>query len=545
MFARVKKGTALVPVFMALILVLTACGGGAKPEGPKSEINAEGAYDPPIDLVSVKSVDATVKFLGDDDIYDNVWTRSYRDKLGINLKYDWVVDASQYAEKLSLSVMSNDVPDVFVCGPLLFKMLEESDLLADLTDVYQEHASENTKYVLEQDPLAMLNATLSGRIKAIPLTSSSIAGSHMLWIRLDWMQKLKLDPPESIQDVIEIARKFKEMDPDGNGKDDTYGLALSKELWAGFGGLQGFFNGFHAYPRMWIEKNGAIEYGSIQAEMKQALAELQKLYKEGILDQEFGAKDSNKIREDIANSKIGMEYGLWWNPYEPLHLSQANVPDAYWQAYHIPSADDKDAKSQYSATVGAVIVVRKDYAYPEAAYKLLNFWCDNFLDSDDQDIRDEYLGSLDNPDVVKYKYTDFHIWEPNATFKVYDNVIAALRKGSMDGLNQDELMRYQVISAYFDQGIKEAWSEVATHGEQGAIKVLKGISEGKGMLNEFYGAPTDIMADRIGALHSLEDEVFTKIIMGESIDRFDEFVKEWKQMGGDEVIAEVNEWWTK
>lgn len=39
-------------------------------------------------------------------------------------------------------------------------------------------------------------------------------------------------------------------------------------------------------------------------------------------------------------------------------------------------------------------------------------------------------------------------------------------------------------------------------------------------------------------------EVIIKIIMNQvSIDEFDKFVEEWKKLGGDDITAEVNEWY--
>ena len=507
------------------------------------DVTAEGKYSPAINLVSVKSVDATVKFLEGEDIHDNIWTRTYAEKLGINLSYMWVVDHSQYQQKLTATVMSGDIPDVFVCDSLLFKMLYDSDLIEDISEIYETHASEATKVVLEQDELALPCTTIDGKLMGVPITDASIAGAPLLWIRQDWMQKLNIDPPESMQDLMEISRRFVEEDPDGNGVKDTIGLAVSKELWGAYAGLQGFFNGFHAYPRIWYEKDGELVYGTIQPESKQALAALQEMYKNGHIDKEFGVKDSNKVAETIANNKCGIEFGVWWNPYSPLYLSQANYPDAYWQAYPIPSIDDTPAKSQYSAAVGGIIVVRKGYPYPEAVFKMLNFWCDNILFSNDKELRDTYLGSLDNPDVVKYKYTDFHLWEPNAILRTYENVKKALATRNTDGLNHDEWQRYQIISAYFDQGIKEAWVEVATYGDNGSVSILKDIAQGGGMVNRFYGAPTKVMSEKMAALHTKEDEMIIRIIMGEPLESFDAFVEEWYKLGGEEITKEVNDWW--
>lgn len=537
----------LIALVLVISLLVVACACGASPQGngrnvQKQEITVEGKYSPAVNLVSVKAVDATVKFLNNDDINNNIWTRTYAEKLGVNLSYMWVVDGSQYQQKLSATVMSGSIPDAFVCDAQLFKLLDDSGLIEDISDVYDKYASANTKAVLEQDKLALPCATLEGKLMGLPITDASIAYAPILWVRQDWMNALNIKAPETMQDVMELSRRFASEDPDRNGARDTVGLAVSKELWAPFGGLQGFFNGFHAYPGIWYEKDGSLVYGTVQPEAKQALAALRDMYGKGEIDKEFGVKDSNKVSEAIANGKCGMEFGVWWNPYNPLNLSQTNDPDAYWQAYPIPSIDDKPAKSQYSASIGSFIVVRKGYAHPEAVIKMINFWCDNLLNSNDDNMRNTYLGNLDNPDVVLYKYTDFHLWEPNAMLRGHQNLKKALAARDPSGLTLDELKRYQIMMAYFDQGIKEAWVEVATNGDKGSVSILDSISRDRGMPNRFYGAPTKAMTEKMAALRAMENEVITKIIMGAPVDSFDSFVTEWKRMGGDNITREVNEW---
>ncbi len=531
----------------ALLLALTGCAGaGAPAQGTQTgaaTVTAQGKYDPPIELVSVKSVDATVKFLGDDTIYDNVWTRTYEEELGIRLTYLWVVDSAQRQQKLSATIMSGQMPDVFNCDGQMLKLLSDSGLIADLTDVYEEYASPTTREVLGQEELALPSGTLNGRLMGIPVVDSSLAGAHLLWLRRVWLDKLNIPDPQNMDDVREIARRFTQEDPDGNGAADTFGLALDKNLWSGYGGLTGFFNGYHAYPGLWYEQDGALVYGTVQPEMKAALQALQEMYAAGEITRDFGVIDGNKVAEQIANSRLGMTYGPWWTPYYPLYLSQANVPDAYWQAFPLPSADAAPAKSQYSVAVGSYFVVRKDYAHPEALMKLINFWNDTFLRLEDDALRNKYLGSLDNPDVVIYKYTDFLMWEPDALLRENDAILQALRSRNPAALSRDAFWRYQVIMAYFDQGIKEAWSEVATHGEGGAVSLLKEVAEGKGMLNRFYGAPTPVMGEKMVTLKTMQDEAFTKIIMGEDIAAFDRFVEDWYALGGEAIVAEVNDWW--
>ncbi|MDG0808501.1 hypothetical protein [Cohnella rhizosphaerae] len=55
-------------------------------------------------------------------------------------------------------------------------------------------------------------------------------------------------------------------------------------------------------------------------------------------------------------------------------------------------------------------------------------------------------------------------------------------------------------------------------------------------------AQTKTMQTKWTNLKKLEDETFLKIIMGIApVDEFDTFVTKWKQQGGDEITAEVNE----
>jgi putative aldouronate transport system substrate-binding protein len=111
-FIKITKYLAL----LLLAVVLISCGNQtAEPTAASTTVvdsfdslnlQVPDRYDPPITMNSVITTDATVKFLGDNDIYNNVWTRAYAQLLGINLDYQWVADTTMYDEKLGLSVNS-------------------------------------------------------------------------------------------------------------------------------------------------------------------------------------------------------------------------------------------------------------------------------------------------------------------------------------------------------------------------------------------------------------------------------------------------------
>src|SRR5699024_5454331 len=116
--------------------------------------------------------------------------------------------------------------------------------------------------------------------------------------RQDWLDNLGLEPPQTIEDFKEIAKAFVEEDPDGNGEDDTIGLAgpdTSNKLYANFlestnnlYGFDGVFSALHAYPGYWLEDDdGQPVYGSTLPETKEALSVLRDMYSEGSIDPEM------------------------------------------------------------------------------------------------------------------------------------------------------------------------------------------------------------------------------------------------------------------
>ncbi len=538
-------------VMLVAALALASCSQPAPKATPNAaassafdglELTVPHKYDPPIEMSSVIAVDATVKFLEGSDIHNNVWTRAYEQLLGIKVSYDWVVDASMYDQKLGLSVNSGDTPDMFHVTPAQLLLFQEAGLLEDLTSVYDAEASAKTRDVLTQDPIALKAATIDGKLWGIPITDASVAGASVLWVRQDWMDKLHIAAPTSMNDVLEISRRFAEEDPDGNGTKDTLGLCAGKSITSAIANLQGFFNGYHAYNGIWFDQNGKVAYGSVQPEMRTALLALQKMYASGQIDPEFGVKDVNAVNETIAQGKCGMEYGVWWNPYHPLNLSQQNDPNAFWSAFVLPSIDSTPAKSAYSTAIGSFLVVRKGYAHPEALVRMVNFWTDNLVGSQDDLVRRTFLGDIQAPDVVLYKYTPVLLWEPNAPVKQGNALREALAKHDPSKLDLEAQWRYRVIQAYFEQGTLEAWVEVATNGPNGSSSVLMQVLNGRGLMNRFYGPPTPTMATKMPTLQSMEDEMIIKVIMGGPIELFDQFVTDWYKLGGTEIVAEVNQW---
>jgi putative aldouronate transport system substrate-binding protein len=524
-----------------------APGAGAVAPAGGAAVEPLGKYDPAITMTSVAAVDATIKFNRGEDMRNNVWTRSYADDLGIKLSYKWIADASEAGNKMQLAIAANDIPDVFMVNPVMMKQLWDNDMIADLTDVFGQWALPELKALYQQDPVGLKSCTIGGRMVGLAQTDLAAGNAPMLWIRNDWLRKLGLAEPKTTQDMLAVAKAFTERDPDGDGKKDTFGLGLTKGLWSGYADFAGFANAFHAYPNIWTtDASGKVVFGSIQPAMKDALAAMAQLYRDGLVDPEFGVKDAAKVAEETAAGRIGMAYGAWYSPSWPLNANRAKDITADWTAYAPLSVDAQPGKAQYSNAIGSYIVVNRKYAHPEAPVKMVNYWV-NLFKKPTIALAGKYMVNLLNSSVVYYKYTMFIAWEPMGNIKKYRAISAALAAKDPAKLNWDHRIEYDGVQKFLkDPTYVEGWQSWTEIGPRGSLGVTDRIMQDRGAFNLFYGAATQTMADVLPTLLKLQDETFTRIIMGAApLADFDRFVQDWNDLGGAQMTAEVNAWYAK
>lgn len=542
---------------LAFVFILSACskgeGGGGSAAGSSTDSEASamepgdpfGKYDPPIQLDAVRFVGEEVKFPSGQDIKNNVWTDLYKE-MGINLNYKWVVTGQeQYESKMNIAIASNDLPDIMQVTPEQLRQLADAGQLADLAPAFENYASDDLKKVMEIEKNALPSATFDGKLLAIPSTQPVIGGSApLLWVREDWMEKLNLPEPNTMDDLVTIAEAFAQQDPDGNGKADTYGLALTKDIGLNSSSV-GFFNGFGGFPQIWIEDaEGQLQFGSIQPEMKEALAKLQDMFKNKLIDPEFGVKDTVKVFESVTTHKIGMLIGPSWYPAWPFWDMVKEDESVNWKSYPIPSLEGGPATVQMPFAVSQYYVVKKGYEHPEVIVKLANQYYEK-LYSDNAEF-DKYGQIIeDGVSIGVNKYSLVEVVNPNKDLIRQEELAKALESESdADITSAETKIMFKEFQEYLAGNNPMGWSGYAANGPEGSMKQLRDLNDaGKVISNGYVGAPTETMADKKATLDRLEQETFIKIILGEaSIDAFDEFVANWKKLGGDKITEEVNAW---
>jgi putative aldouronate transport system substrate-binding protein len=523
----------------------SASGGGEASEGGQTSAKADPfeKYDPPVEVHVARAVDQTWTFPKGDSIENNVWYREFESLLGIKVVHDWTAISGEYNRKLNVSIASGSLPEVFEVSASQLKQLADAGQLEDLTGAYEKYASEHTKELQQGDGgAALASATFNGKLLAIPVVNAPIYEPNLLWVRTDWLTKLNLPEPETLEDFYRIADAFTNQDPDGNNKKDTFGIAVNNYLYGPITSITGFANAYHAYPQTWVkDDSGKVVYGSVQPEMKQALAKLQEMYKGGQLDREFGVKDGNKVAEDVAANKFGMAFGANWNPYVFLDAVKKN-PGMDWKPFAVPSVDGTPTKASAGFSASGYVVVRKGFAHPEAVVKMLNLHEEVVHGSrrnEGQFITVEEGGERINTSVqsiVKSGVSNQGVLDSLTLLReAIKNEDESLLK---DALTETD--KYGPTVDYIKTGNMDNWA--VAHQYFGFEATMDNYT-GDRLLMTAFGGQTPTMTDKWATLDKLEKETFTKIIMGAaSVDEFDGFVANWNKLGGETILQEINDW---
>jgi len=564
--SRIQIVSATLALMMIAVIVLSGCSknnnaapetSGAQQSETKqpAETNSEqpegqtgqtsegppGKYDPPIDLSIVTFAWGAPKFAEGEDENNNRWFNYIKDNLGIKLTSLWEAPTDQMEQKVNLMIASGNIPDIMAVTPMQLVQLQKAGMIEDLTDAYEKYAPQAVKDVINGSGPEVLDAArINGRLWGLPYTGAAKESAPVLWIREDWMKKLNLPEPKTMDDLLMIAEAFTTKDPDGNNKNDTYGLPLDKDLT----NVNGFFNAYHAYKGIWIkDDNGKLVYSGIQPEMRTALAKLQELHKAGQIDKEFGVKDVAKVDESIGRNMFGIYLGTMTGGYAMANIT----PGVRWIPYPMPSIDDKPVLFQHplSITYG-FYVVKKGVKNPEALFSIADVWLKLFYENKDDAVYNEY-----NTDGVKYA---FWTAAPVILSKPFKNMEISLHlepllqsdaqatDEQLSQLTPEERQVYSRIMEY-KNGKDEYWYFNSRSGIGGAGGIVsKYVENNQYMPEQFNGTMTPAMVQKMPILNKMEVEMMTKIIMGAPLTKFDEYIEEWNKLGGEQITKEVNEW---
>lgn len=498
------------------------------------ESNQFGAYPETITLSTVTSEYQSAQYPDGDDITNNVWTRAYKERFNIELVTDWVSD--EYDTKLNLSISSGELPDVFRVTNAQLNLLAEADMLYDMTDIFDQYASDRLKQYMAGDQDSYESGIIDGKFLGIPQMHWGIIDQpDYIWIRKDWKESLGLADPKSMDDVVKIAKAFVDA---GYA---SYGMAVDQTL--------DYLNltaiAWNAHPDLWMEgADGSIVYGSIQPEMKNALAAWAEWYKSGILNQDFATLDFNAMNEGVVSGQVGVQpFYQWWGYNPGVDTVSNNGAEAIFEPYLIPSAIKEQVMQSIFFANGSYTVVSKDCEHPEAVIKLLNFYA-YMVDEGVGKEEPEVLSAFLDKDMA-HTVGALRVLNPQCDYEQYQAVSKALVSGDTSNFTTSGM--WQKYNNSVDFKANQTPGATGDYMQQGNDPSSYGLStyildNNLYTKSKLWGKTPEALLNYGSTLDDLLTEGFTKIIMGiENVDYFDTVVANWKSAGGDEVTAQMNE----
>ena len=545
-----------------IMLILAGC---KSPAGFASNDNEEynarmeearttpfGAYPETIEYTLGKMTSVNNSNMPENDTYtDNAYTRYIKSVINVQNVDVFEANDSQYDTNVSMAISMGSLPDIMVVSSQdEVEQLVEAGLIEDLTESYNNCISDRIRKMYESygDSLKDM-VTYDGKIMALPETNIT-DGPNLVWLRKDWMDKLGLSEPHTIDDVVNIVKHFISEDPgnngvDASGKPNTVGLAVDTDVTGECGYSSEFlldiiFACFGAYPKQWIMNNdGEIVYGSVTDEAKEALSYISSLYNQGVIDNDFLLRTSTNICELIENGQCGSFFGPWWAPNNPLANAVSSNPDADWQPYLI--ATDSDGTTSYHSQNPCYkyVVVRKGYEHPEIAAKMISVMFDKvrFDCTDSEEFKNYYQLNVEptaRPLSINVDYN-------NALSICYRNIDATISgRKNPDSLELLERSFYDACSEYIKNANKTSTQWAAYMSRIKACSLI--AQDNIKVVDSLYFKTTDTMKSHWWRLKAKEKEAYLKIISGEEdISYFDTFVKEWNEQGGQIITSEVRE----
>jgi putative aldouronate transport system substrate-binding protein len=495
----------LMAVMLMSVMLLSACGGGdtatepeEKPEstGTDDSTNTETGDQPVIKILFTKGgFDPPPP---NDPIKEELEKRS-------GVKFEQIAPPiSDYAQKVNAILASgSDLPDIVKLPTHrdLFTYAKQGALLS-LDDWITEEKAPN---ILKDVPQTALDkCRVDGVLYGIPIWCSP--NRYNFIVRGDWLKKLKLEEPKTLDDLYLVLKAFSNDDPDGNGKKDSYGLSGQ-----GFEAFMPIFGAFGVVKDYWYEENGQLLPYNLHPDMKRALEYIHQLQNEGFVDPEWVSTTTEaQLNEKAMKNQFGATAHWWtWEPKVEMEMKKVD-PNVEFRRIAPPIGPDGKSGLRGVAEVNTVISVLSTTKYPEE--------CIKFLD---------YLHT-ENGMLTQYTGVEGLHWE-----KKSDGTVVTLPQFDED---QKWIQWYSLFENESPLLLVET---PLVQSRRDAFKWPIIVNAADGIFTEAdlkYG--NDIRA--------YTDDMFTKFIYGEvNIDQFDEFTKQWREMGGDEWIKEINDAYKK
>ncbi|AFC27243.1 family 1 extracellular solute-binding protein [Paenibacillus mucilaginosus 3016] len=358
-----KKVVASLIASLSMGLLLAACTDSD--QKPKEAVD-DPSKPPAKQDISVTIYDKGAVPKAEGTVESNRWTKWINEKGPANVKFV-AVPRWESQEKLNVLFSSASAPDlIFEYAPHIKNPIYDQKQMMPIDELIEKHSTEYKKLLADNPALRKVGMKADGKLYEFARLSE-VVPIHAILIREDWLQKLNLQAPKTTEELYQVAKAFAEKDPDGNGKKDTYGMAISFQ--------SGYVVDQIFQATRWVVTDGKLVRNW---ENFRHMAEFKKrLFDEGIVDRDYlNDKNGAKAKQDFINGKIGIyPLQISWPSFTNGELAglKKNVPDAKVAPIAYPKSPAGEFNPAFTNPVQATAFVNRAAKHPEAVMKYVDF----------------------------------------------------------------------------------------------------------------------------------------------------------------------------
>ena len=467
-----------------------------------------------------------------------------KENMGIEYVVHWHADRDSpvFTQKRKADIAAGTLPDRFGTGGSELADLIKNGAVEEIRAIWEATASPLTKEKRKYpDGKIWIPVWRGEKLYGIPFQWGGDNNVDSIgWIRKDWLDKVGLGIPDTVDDIAKVLAAWKEKGL------CPYGLNAANDPFTWNHRLDVFFGAYGHMPRTWRDfGDGKLVYDSLHPENKKVLELLRNWYKEGFFHPDFytyAPWDANKV---YTEQKTGMTFCPWWMAGTMRDL-EATYPGAQVVNFRGPKGPGGRGRRP-ADTVGNAIVYKKglDPIKIEATINELNWHMELHVNGPEK--YDAYGDSMvkegydwewtENCEVKAGKYNTNTLnrsigW--NFDFLSYPDIIKdahapILKWAEMDPAKLNKYQRYLVSDPKSISGMK-------------AYKLTYDWAEDQ-IWNEWVGVPTDRMV-KVSPDMPNEAQMEIGIITGtQPLDAWDKWVEQWHKLGGDIFTEDINAWY--
>lgn len=297
-----KKTVSLIAGTMASLIALSACSADSKTASSSSSLassssEASSVSSEPFNITMIQEL-----FSAQPPDMTNSWQKKLQEETNTTLDVMYS-PTSGYVDKINVLVASSNLPMVIAMRSDLLKSNSivtgiQNGAYWALDDYIDDYP--NLKEQIGDD--VWETSAIQGKHYGIPRLR--ILARNGMYYRKDWAEKLGISAPETLDDLYNMAKAFTEQDPDGNGKNDTWGMefaytAVGNNTYNGIDTITTALGG----PNGWGYINNKMVPSFITDEYMTALDFFKKLYDENYMNKDFALLTGTK-RNDVFNQGL-------------------------------------------------------------------------------------------------------------------------------------------------------------------------------------------------------------------------------------------------